>query len=88
MCRLRTPLCSHLRQCALGAAYGQNALYEVPQMRKNHMEQKGAQKIINLKLKSRRRVTSAFICIKAIPHNSGVRIAQQDFSSGCTNKSR
>ena len=26
--------------------------------------------------------------IKAIPHNSGVRIAQQDFSSGCTNKSR
>ena len=26
--------------------------------------------------------------IKAIPHNSGVRIAQQDFSSGCTNKLR
>ena len=26
--------------------------------------------------------------LKAIPHNSGVRIAQQDFSSGCTNKSR
>ena len=25
---------------------------------------------------------------KEIPHNSGVRIAQQDFSSGCTNKLR
>jgi hypothetical protein len=29
-----------------------------------------------------------FANLKAIPHHSGVRIAQQDFSSGCTNKSR
>ncbi len=26
--------------------------------------------------------------VKAIPHNLGVRIAQQDFSSDCSNKSR